>query len=659
MKGGHHQSDEEMIGMEHSPRSHFHPISPATPSQQRCWETGKRSTLSSHSLPTAHLQQNTATYPNTHGDSVGTPDRVSQVPRDSSFFTSFTPNDRALRAPPISQETSETGLETDSASALSRDSPFLPTFLMQPSTQKHHNASQDSWYRSTFYLRPSEDTESHASDSSYHLSRRSSTYSNIDVIDLVDTVEAIDAMDVTGTDNLSNAPKEGAADISYMDLTQDTGPAATGGAATQGAATPNGNSALHQMQFDGAATQGTINTRGGGTARAGGRGRGASSARGRGQGTPRGRGGASRAAKRPRARRNADDSDREDDNDGAPKPSKKPKSDAPDPEGVYPVEIHRCKTSLRERLIAGVFEPQAVGMRVYNMKKAAAAAAQAPAKSRNAPREFLVPIDPRLNAMANHRLPNSADSIANTDNAADDTAPNPRIAYKTTPMHQLHFPEGLVLALKQNMIKWEGKQHSEGLVFVVVHQIDGDIADMHVFSTLRDATGDAIWMMINEHPEAFALPRDVDSEGVEIKCEKFERATSVLRDINARPNFVQVPVPAAPTGRGCGTEHASGSQYTGTLGGSSVAGFGGEDSLFVIKEENPGEPRPPRFASPRPDLNNRGELLLGEAPEPTYVFCGKFRIVSFGLKMEARRADGAVVKVSVHLKNLRRPAPPT
>ncbi|KAI0551239.1 hypothetical protein F4679DRAFT_539769 [Xylaria curta] len=219
-------------------------------------------------------------------------------------------------------------------------------------------------------------------------------------------------------------------------------------------------------------------------------------------------------------------------------------------------------------------------------------------------------------------------------------------------MHQLHFPEGLVLALKQNMVKWDDKQHSDGLVFVVAHLINNDIADMHVFSTLRDATADAIWTMINEHPEAFALPRGIDDDGVEIKCEKFERATSLIRHINSRSNVVQVTM---PTNQGSGGEHASGNQSNSTLGVGSV-GVEREDTLIIIKEEQfPEPPQPQRFASPRPDLNNRGELLLGDAPESAYVFSGKFKFVSYGLKMEAHRADGAVVKVSVHLKNLRRP----
>jgi hypothetical protein len=54
-------------------------------------------------------------------------------------------------------------------------------------------------------------------------------------------------------------------------------------------------------------------------------------------------------------------------------------------------------------------------------------------------------------------------------------------------------------------------------------------------------------------------------------------------------------------------------------------------------------------------MNERGEILLGPTPEPTYIFWGDFKIQSYGLKMEARRGDGASVKVSVHLKNLRKP----
>ncbi|KAI1738674.1 hypothetical protein F4680DRAFT_467043 [Xylaria scruposa] len=541
----------------------------------------------------------------------------------------FIPNVCGLHPPLVSPDIPIPSIEVDSSPTLSRDSPFLPTFLAQ-----RDGAYQGNRYRSTFHLRPSQNSESHASDSSYCFSRHSSTSTHIDITNPVNRVEVADAMEVSTS---------------------------AGGGTTQGATAPGSDVTSDKMRIDdscdpatvdGAATQGNGNLRSGSTVRAGGRGRGPIPAQGGRHALPSLRCGTSRAMKRYRTRGDAGGLiDKDDDNDGAPKNTKKRKPNASPPPEVYPVEIHRRKTSLRERLISGVYEPQAVGMRVYNMKKAAAAATRAPTNSRNPPRDFLIPIDPRTNASNHNQLPNNANNTTDIDDAVD-IPPNPRIAYKSTPMHQLHFSEGLVLALKQNMVKWEDKQHSEGLVFVVVHLINSDIADMHVFSTLRDATSDAIWTMINEHPEAFALPRDIDDDGVEIKCEKFERATSLIRHINTRPNVVQVPA----TNQGPGGKRASGTQSTGTLDIGSGVGLVREDTLVVIKEECPETPRPQRFASPRPDLNDRGELLLGDAPEPVYVFSGKFRFVSSGLKMEARRADGAVVKVSVHLKNLRRPS---
>ncbi|KAI0856781.1 hypothetical protein F4860DRAFT_528780 [Xylaria cubensis] len=616
MRGGHHRSNSGVMDTEDATPSQVQLISPVTPRHQSLWETGRHSAFSSHSMSTTRSQRNT------HTNHTKTPDRTSRAPRDSSFFTPFTSNVCGLHPPPISLDTPIPSIEIDSSSTLSRNTPLLPTFPTQ-----QDNAYQNNRYRSTFYLRPSQDSESHASNSSYNSSRHSSTLTHTDIVSLVDRIEVADTMEDSATTPGSNVASD------RMQVDDGCDPATV----------------------DGAATQGDANLRSGSTATARGRGRGASSARGGRHALPCGRIGTSRAAKRPRAQRDAGGlNDKDNDNDGGPKNTKKQKSNAPDPPVVHPVEIHRRKTSLRERLISGVYEPQAVGMRVYNMKKAAtaAAAAQTPTNPRNAPREFLVPVNPRANATNHDQLPNSANNTTNTDDA-DDTPPNLRIAYKSTPMHQLHFSEGLVLALKQNLVKWEDKQHSEGLVFVVVHLINNDIADMHVFSTLRDATADAIWTMINEHPEAFALPRNVDADGVEIKCEKYERATSLIRDINNnRPNFV--PMPVTPTNQEPGGELASGSQ---TVGISSGARLEKEDTLFVMmKEESPEMPRVQRFVSPQPDLNDRGELLLGDAPEPAYVFSGKFRFVSFGLKMEARRADGAVVKVSVHLKNLRKPA---
>lgn len=209
MRRGHHQSDEEMMGTGHATPSHFHPVSQVTPSQQRYWETGRPSTLSSYSLPTAHLQQNTAAYLSTQGNSTRTPNHVGQVPCSSSFFTPFTPSVPTLHIPPISQGTSGFSVEADSSSTLSRDSPFSSTLLTQPSTWRHRNSNQDSSYRSTFHLRASQETESHPSNSSFHLSGYSSISPNIDVNNLVRRVEAIDVMGDTNTHGLPNALQQG------------------------------------------------------------------------------------------------------------------------------------------------------------------------------------------------------------------------------------------------------------------------------------------------------------------------------------------------------------------------------------------------------------------------------------------------------------------
>ncbi|KAI0442910.1 hypothetical protein F4803DRAFT_550629 [Xylaria telfairii] len=569
--------------------------------------------------------------------------------------------------PPVSQETSAFNIEADSSSTLSRDSPFSSTFFTQPSAWGHRNSNQDSSYRSTFHLRPSQESESHASNSSFQLSGHSSISPNIDLTNLARTVEAVDDMGDTNAHNLPNAPQHGPAGISSMDLTPDTVPGPTRGATTT---TPNGDSITVQMQLNnsgnpttvnGPVTRGTAAPRGGCTARGGRGGRGGCSARGRGQ-TTRG-GGASRASKRPRAQPDVRDPGNEDeDNNQAPQMTKKRKFNAAGSQVNYPTEIHRRNISLRERLIDGEYEPQLVGMRAYKLRKAAeaeaaaAAAAKASANSSIVAREFLVPIEPQLNATTSNQAPNHANNTANADNAVA-IQPNPRIAYKSTPVHQLHFPEGLFVALKRNLIQWEGKAHSESTVFVVSRLVHGDIVDMHIFTTLREATSDAIWMMVKEHPEAFALPATLDDEeGIEIKLEKFQRATSLLRDINARPTFTQVYMRAPP---GFGGNHASSSsQHTGNVrSSSSVTDVEEQDSLFVTKNETGNMPRPQRYTAPRPNYNNHSEALLRGAPEPVFVFSGQFRFISNGLKMEARRADGTIVKVAVRLGNLRKPVP--
>ncbi|KAJ2967891.1 hypothetical protein NUW58_g10343 [Xylaria curta] len=175
---------------------------------------------------------------------------------------------------------------------------------------------------------------------------------------------------------------------------------------------------------------------------------------------------------------------------------------------------------------------------------------------------------------------------------------------------------------------------------------------MRVFSTLRNATAEALYTIVNEHPEAFASLRGVDDNGNEVKIEKSESAGSAIRDITARPNFVQVAMSTSTTAKS--QSSSEGSQHANIPSSTTIAG-GNDASVFVVKEEDPEIPWPQRIALLEPDVNSRFGTHLGGIPEPTYVFWGKYKISSFGLKMEARRADGAAVKVSVHLKNLRKP----
>ncbi|KAI8626574.1 hypothetical protein F5Y19DRAFT_488159 [Xylariaceae sp. FL1651] len=355
----------------------------------------------------------------------------------------------------------------------------------------------------------------------------------------------------------------------------------------------------------------------------------------RGQAISRGRGGASRGTKRARPQlEDPGESAGEDRAGPAKRKGKKRQTRIAQPT-IAPAEVHRRKTSLRDRLIKGDYEPQTVGMRAYKLSKAADATAAATepgvtANPPNPPREFLTPAGPSQNT--------AETELATHNQTPTGLQPSQQVADENTPIYQIHFPEALLLALKQNEMKWTAKTHSESSVFVVVRLVDGDIMDMRVFSTLRDATSDALHMITTEHPETFALPRENDGEGRKVKLERTESASSVMRQITARPDFEQIQVPRETTEQHDATE-------------ADADG----DSLFVIKSEDDELPRPLRIPEPQPDVNNRGEILLGNAPEPAYVFWGSYKIVSFGLKMEAQRTDGVTVKVSVHLKNLRKP----
>ncbi|KAK5633767.1 hypothetical protein RRF57_009481 [Xylaria bambusicola] len=280
--------------------------------------------------------------------------------------------------------------------------------------------------------------------------------------------------------------------------------------------------------------------------------------------------------------------------------------------------IHRRKVTLRERLIKGQYEPQMLGMRVHNMKKAAAAQVpKPPADVHNPPCDFLVPVQSKHPIKSKHNISDTVQSSHRymTGNSIEDSQPDPHIAYKSTPIHQLHFPEALILSVKQNASKWQSKEHRPDLVFVVMRVVSSDVPDLHVFTSLGEATAHALHLISYKHPEAFALPQNnKDGETKAVKSEQGQ-------------------------GKGKGPKIVP----------SESSGSSPEDEnpTLLIKEEDPELP---------PDFNNRGQLLLRDAPEPTYVFWGKYNIASFGLKMEFRRADGTAVRVSVHRKTLRKSA---
>lgn len=143
----------------------------------------------------------------------------------------------------------------------------------------------------------------------------------------------------------------------------------------------------------------------------------------------------------------------------------------------------------------------------------------------------------------------------------------------------------------------------------------------------------------------FILTRDEKYDGREIKVENTERVSTAMKRITAPP----VSRITHPVGRKTRRFAPN------TSGSSETEGVKQGHPIFLIKEEDTESPPRPRIPEPAPDLNNRGQLLLKDTPEPTYVFLGKHKITQFGLKMEATRPDRVVVKVHVRLNTLRKP----
>ncbi|KAI0399349.1 hypothetical protein F4802DRAFT_612414 [Xylaria palmicola] len=323
------------------------------------------------------------------------------------------------------------------------------------------------------------------------------------------------------------------------------------------------------------------------------------------QGGPGARGGRRQAGSQGRAKRarahghNDDPEDGDNDTDNS-RPAKKnarkrgKMTSSPAPE-VHPVEIHRKKTSLRERLIRGEYEPQATGMRAHNLKKGElcnpsrlSAEAETAANARAAA-DAPLPIDPRLDSiMSAYPQPANNNVFVSNSTIAGNNNNN---ASKSTPIRQLYFSQIFINTLRHNIGSWEdrGEKHSEGLVFVVLRLVDGDAADVRVFASLRAATAECLHLVVSQHPEAFA-PDDIvlGRQG-----EDSQRVTALIHEI-----------------------------------------AGSFDDYEDTEDE---------------------ELLdLDDADEPTYMFQGSYHFSSFGLSMEARQPDGAVAKVSVHLKDVRR-----
>ncbi|KAF2964414.1 hypothetical protein GQX73_g9159 [Xylaria multiplex] len=542
---------------------------------------------------------------------------IGKMQRSYSSRAIVTPSAAVSGTSFITQETSQSAIATNASSTLFRYS-VPSTDTDQFPIQERRNAHRVNSFRPTFLLRSSQETESNPSDSSYCFSGQSDNSSNLNIADPIDIMENFDVA------------QYGAPYSSRISFKDNGTPNPSRDDFPSGSIIPFSDSSA---TVDSTAVEANVAPRGGS---------------GRGRGTLRGRGRAYCPTKRVRNQREDGfdgedkDEDKDDDeyvNDNRPKKRSKKGHKAKCLESeTRPVEIHRRKSSLRDRLIKGINEPQPIGMRAYNMKKAAAAAAQTPvvlANTGHHPREFLVPIEPRQDAVIalaqpSHTNANALERSSNTTGVQ----PNLHIAYLSTPMHKLHFPEALALALKQSVSKWEAKAHAESSIFVVLRLVASDVADMRVFPSLRQAIGDALYTIISKHPEAFALAQDKDEEGIEIKPERSTQAATLIQEITAHPAFHQVHRP--------------------TYSADTDEADAKEETLFVIKDEYSEWPQPSRIPDPSHNFNSGGQHLLRDGPKPTYMFWGKYKVSSNGLKMEARRADGSEVKVSVHFKNLRK-----
>jgi hypothetical protein len=232
------------------------------------------------------------------------------------------------------------------------------------------------------------------------------------------------------------------------------------------------------------------------------------------------------------------------------------------------------------------------------------------------------------------------------------------------------------------MIKFNSKKHSDRLVFVLVRLVGEQIEDMRVFDQLNDATTEALYAMVHEHPEAFAVPPQnttTTEDGRGVKPEPTECASSVIAQLNARPEFVQVRY-AGPSSDRTALASVAEDQYQGQNADTNINAaanvHGKGKTVFVIKPEDDEQPPLHRIevtvnggrgrgrSTKRQRLADAGrdgddqhdeEDDEGEEGEPVYVYWGDWKISSSGLKLEAYRGDGTSVKVSVHLKNRREP----
>ncbi|KAI1340363.1 hypothetical protein F5Y15DRAFT_56000 [Xylariaceae sp. FL0016] len=236
--------------------------------------------------------------------------------------------------------------------------------------------------------------------------------------------------------------------------------------------------------------------------------------------------------------------------------------------------------------------------------------------------------------------------------------PDRELATSATPTHQLHYPQALRLAVNEAHLKWTQRSNRPEAAWTVLHVTsDGKPETLHIFESLQDANADALTIMMRQSPSAFAVEcatREGDASGTtnaNVKVEEPERATSVIRIVEARPTQVT----ESETVRVSENVRESGRDMKGRDMATAPLPLVTETHVRLKSEDQEDRRHAENVDGMRPVTNQRGEILLDAGPEKKFVYWGKWKIEQHGLKMSAHMLNGVVTKVRVGLRNVRKP----